>query len=84
MMITEKSMKKDKKKSFPNRVFGSDVRKGTVTLPQMNHDLYIVMIREMEDRVFGSDERKGTVNLPQLKSEISRVIKNGIKKMKNG
>jgi hypothetical protein len=53
---------------------GSDERKGIVTLPQINHDLYLVMIREMEDRVFGSDERIGTVILPQLTKYLSRVI----------
>lgn len=43
MMITEMSMMKDRMKSFLNSDFGSDDGIGTVTLPQMNHDLYIVM-----------------------------------------
>jgi len=54
---------------------GSDERKGTVTPPQMNHDLYIVMNEEIRNRVFGSDERKGTVTLPQLTKYLSRVRK---------
>jgi len=55
---------------------GSDGRLETVTLPQLNHDLYRVMRKEVKDTVFGSDGRNRTVTLPQLKSEISRVIKN--------
>jgi len=53
---------------------GSDGSLETVTLPQLNRDLYRVMMREMKDTVFGSDESLGTVTLPRLNCEIRGMI----------
>jgi hypothetical protein len=78
-MITEMSMKKDRKKSFPIKVFGSDGCLETFTLPQLSDVIVGVIEIEMKDRLFGSDVSFGTVTPPQLNRYIRGMIESDMK-----